>query len=334
MNKQRKKVNKLLPFIPDAEFYFSKGVKAFQKQKFDQSIKWLTKAIDLDSTNPLYNCQLSVVYTEIGKYHRANQLLNSVLQHDDYVECYYLLANNYAHLGLLNDSMKYAQTYLEKEPDGEFGEEAKMLMELIEFELEDEEMDDWLLEEEDDLLKYQETVFYMLENEEWKKAIPLIHEMLLLFPDHLSVRHDYAQALFYTGNEKKAIELEQKYLKEMDHSLHSMMNLALFYYETEEYDAYDTIMSELIHVYPLHGDQQIKLAVIMAKTGKYETAYQRFSKIRRSMARGHLSFYKWFSITCYHLGKKEIAFELWEDGCMKHRALRDHVAPWQESLSR
>lgn len=331
MNKQRKKANKLLPFIPDAEFYFSKGVKAFQKQKFDQSVRWLTKAIDSDPTNPLYKCQLSVVYTETGKYHRANQLLNHVLQNNDYVDCYYLLANNYAHLGLLNDSMKYAKTYLEKEPEGEFGEEAVMLMELIEFELEDEELDDWLLEEEDDLLKYQETVFYMMENEEWQKAIPLIHEMLLLFPDHLIVRHDYAQALFYTGEEQKAIDLEMKIFKEVGHSLHSMINLALFYYESEQHEAYEKIINELIHVYPLHADQQIKLAVTMAKTGNYDVAYRRFTRINRGMARGHLSFYKWFSITCYHIGKKELAFDLWEDGCLKHRALQDHVAPWQES---
>src|SRR5699024_11143113 len=124
--------------------------------------------------------------------------------------CYYLLANNFAHLGLLADTSKYARLYLEKEPDGEFTEEAYALLDLIDFELEDGFEGDWLLEEEDDLLKYQETVFYLMENDEWNKAMPLIEEMLLLFPEYLVVKHDYAQALFYTGNEAKAIQLEEK----------------------------------------------------------------------------------------------------------------------------
>lgn len=332
MNKQRKKGNNLLPFIPDGEFYYTKGVEAFQKQKFDFAEKWLTKAIESDPENPLYNCQLSIVYTEIGKYHLANQLLNNVLQsHDDYVDCYYLLANNYAHLGLLNDSLKFAELYLEKEPDGDFSEEAHMLLELIEFEIEDDLEDDWLFEEEDDLLKYQETVFYLMENEEWEKAMPLIEEMLVLFPDHLIVKHDYAQALFYTGDVEKAIKLEQKILKEADYSLHSRINLAQFYFELNNKQAYETKISELLNVYPIHADQQIKLAATLAKTGYYEEAYTRFKRIDKKMARGHLSYYKWFSIAAYHQDKLEFASGLWDEGCLKHRALRGHGSPWQET---
>ncbi|MFD1607847.1 tetratricopeptide repeat protein [Oceanobacillus luteolus] len=331
MNKQRKNVNNLLPFIPDGEFYFTKGVEAFQKQKFELSLRWLKKAIESDPKNPLYNCQLSIVYTEIGKYHAANQLLNNVLQTDDYNDCYYLLANNYAHLGLLNDSLKYAELYLDKEPDGDFSEEAYMLLEMVSFEMEEDDEDDWVFEEEDDLLKYQETLFYLIENEEWEKAMPLIEEMLVLFPDHLLVKHDYAQALFYTGNKQKAIALEQKTLEETDQTLHSTINLALFYFEMDEHEACQAKINELLNVYPLHTDQQIRLAVLFAKTGNYQAAYQRFRRINRSMARGHLSYFKWFSISAYKLEKIELAKNTWEEGCMKHRALNNHSAPWQES---
>lgn len=328
MRKQSKDENKLLRFIPDGEFYFAKGVQAFQKEKFDSSLKWLKKAIESDPNNPLYNCQLSIVYTEIGKYDAANQLLNHVLETSDYVDCYYLLANNYAHLGLLNDSRKYATRYLEEESDGEFSEEAYMLLELIDFDMEDDEADEWLFEEEDDLLKYQETVFSMMENEEWNRAMPLIQDMLLLFPDYLVVRHDYAQALFHTGEEQKAIDLEEEIQNELVYTLHSTMNLAEFYYEINEIGKYNKVVNKLWNVWPIHTDQQIKLAVTFAKTGQYETAYERFMKIDRLMARGHLSYFKWFSIAAYHLGKQNLAMELWDDGCLKHRALRNHDTPW------
>src|SRR5690625_7261513 len=85
-----------------------------------------------------------------------------------YVDCYYLIANNYAHLGLLNDAKKYANAYLDKESDGEFIEEAKSLLQLIDIEKSEE--DEWELEDEDELLIYQETAFYHMENCEWEKV--------------------------------------------------------------------------------------------------------------------------------------------------------------------
>lgn len=326
--KQKKKINNILPFIPDGDFYFTKGVEAFQKKKFNFSLKWLKKAIEVQPNNPLFNCQMSIVYTEIGAYHSANQLLNNVLQSSEYTDCYYLLANNYAHLGLLNDATKYAKLYLEKEPDGDFNEEVYDLLELIDFELDEEDEDGWLLDEEDDLLKYQETLFYLIENSDWEEAISIIEEMLVLFPDHLTIKHDYAQALFYTGHQEKAIQLEQEILEKSEHALQSNMNLALFYFEANQKQEYEAKIRKLLNVYPVHSDQQIKLAVILAKTENYTAAFERFSKINRIMARGHLSYYKWFSIAAFHNNEKKVAEELWQDGCLKHQALENHDCPW------
>src|SRR5699024_4706370 len=134
--KEQSKHNNIISFIPDGDFYFSKGIEAFQKRKFELSLKWLKKAIETSPDDSLYNCQLSIVYTEIGSYHAANKLLHHVLQKHDDPDCYYLLANNFAHLGLLADTSKYARLYLEKVPDGEFTEEAYALLDLIDFELE------------------------------------------------------------------------------------------------------------------------------------------------------------------------------------------------------
>lgn len=328
---QRNKINNILPFVPEGDFYFTKGVEAFQKKKFDFSLKWLKKAIETQPNNPLYNCQMSIVYTETGAYHLANQLLNNVLQTSEYVDCYYLLANNYAHLGLLDDATKFARIYLEKEPDGDFNEEAHALLELIDFELEDDDFDeDWLLEADDDLLKYQETAFYYMENENWDKAMPIIEEMLVLYPDHLIVKHDYAQALFYTGSEEKAIQLEHKLLSETNHSLQSYMNLTLFYYEMGQKNEYNEMLRLLLNVYPFHVDLQIKLAVTLAKTGNYREALKHFKKIDQHMARGHLTFYKWFSIAAYYIGEERLAVEIWEEGCLRHRTLEKHDLPWND----
>ena len=104
----------------------------------------------------------------------------------------------------------------------------------------------------------------------------------------------------------------------------------LFYYETGQQDAYRHFCNELSIVYPIHADQQIKLAVAMAKTGNYLEAFQRFKRVDRKIARSHLSFYKWFSLAAHQCGNERLANDIWEDGCIKYRTLSNQQAPWLE----
>lgn len=322
--KQSKIQSNLIPFIPEADFYFTKGIEAFQKRKFDIAIKWIKKALEMKPDDPLFQCQMSIIYTEIGIYHAANQLLTNVLQTSDYVDCYYLLANNYAHLGLLNDAKKYVNLYLEKEPQGDFSEDAKQLLRIIDFE--DEE--DWELEDEDDLLIYQETAFYHMENLEWEKAVAIIEEMMTLFPEHIIVKHDYTQALFFLGREEEAIQMEKEILKEQPNSLYSYSNLALYYYELNKQES-KTYIQALLNVYPINEQQKLKIAVTLSRTGHYDEAYRRFRSIVKERVKGHPSYYRWFSTAAYNKGEEIKSFHLWQEGCKKHPKLQTETAPWE-----
>lgn len=317
----------VIPFIPDGNFYFTKGVDAFQKRKFDTAIKWLNKAIEMAPEDPLYKCQMSIVYTEVGAYHTANQLLTKVLHAsgDQHADCYYLLANNYAHLGLLNDAKKYAQSYLDKEPDGDFYDEAEQLLELIDI---DEDESDRELEEEDDLLIYQETVFHHMENREWDQALPLLVEMMTLFPNHTLTKHDYTHALFFSGYEDEAIQMELDLLGEQPHSLHTHINLAVFYFELGKTKAYQMHIQILLNVYPIHEQQKLRVAVTLARTGEILEAYKRFRTLSKGIVKNHKSYYKWYSYAAYQLGEPSRALSLWEEGCKKHPALSEENGPW------
>ena len=79
LKKKSDQNDNILSFFPEGEFCFSKGVKAFQQGKFELAGKWLRKAVDIEPQEPLYKCQLSIIYTEIGFYHAANELLMNVL---------------------------------------------------------------------------------------------------------------------------------------------------------------------------------------------------------------------------------------------------------------
>ncbi|RLL46626.1 hypothetical protein D8M04_05315 [Oceanobacillus piezotolerans] len=326
--RKKKEPTNIIPFIPDGDFYFTKGVEAFQNRKFDLAIKWMKKAIDAKPKEPLFQCQMSVIYTEIGAYHAANQVLTEVLQNSNYIDCYYLIANNYAHLGLLNDARKYAMSYLEKEPEGDFSEDAKSLLEVIEYD--DDEDNEFTLDDEDDLLIYQETAFFHMENQEWEEAIPVLEELMSLFPDYMMAKHDYCQALFFSGNQEKAIEQQLQLLEVEPLSLYSHANLAIFYYETGDLDAYQAHIGVLENIYPMHEQQKLRLAVTFARTGNYQAAYQRFLKLGKGSVKNHPSFFRWYSISAYQVGEPSKALELWQEGCKRHPLLGQESGPWNK----
>ena len=322
----------IIPFLPSGNFYFTHGIQAFQKRRFNVAVKWLKKAIEAAPDEPLYTCQLSVVYTEIGSYHAANQLLTEVLARfgKEYVDCYYLMANNYAHLGLLSDAKKYAETYLEQSEDGEFEEASKQLLEMLESVDEEEDDDEWAFDDEDDLLIYQETAFYHLEHEEWEQALSLLQEMMQLFPDFQMAKHKYAYALFMNGDQQEAIEIEQEWLKNEPENIHSHVNLAAFLIMQGNREEALLHIQLLRNVYPMHSQQKLAVAETLARAGFYEEAVDRFHNLKDRQVTRRRVYYKWYSISVYHTGNPSKALELWEKGCQQFPSLSKEEGPWKE----
>ncbi|GAA5417185.1 beta-barrel assembly-enhancing protease [Paraliobacillus ryukyuensis] len=322
--------NNVIPFIPEDDFYFSKGVQAFQKRKFDMALKWLRKAIDTNPMEPLYPCQMSIIYTEVGAYHAANQILLEVLeqQGDAYTDCYYFLANNYAHLGLPVDAQKYAKMYIEKDSDGEFKEEAEQLVAILEIS-EDDMDDDWLDAEEEELLMYQETAFYYIERKEWQKAIPLLQEMMAIFPDHMTAKHEYAYALFFSGEQREAIHLEETWIAKHPSSIFSLTNLMIFYYEQGKQELVTQVKQLLTNVYPIHEQQKLRIAIAFAHVGCPDSAYGRFLSLAKARLKGHINYYRYFAKVSYQMGDINRAQRLWDEGKKIHAILLQEQAPWE-----
>ncbi|MFQ3544874.1 tetratricopeptide repeat protein [Halobacillus rhizosphaerae] len=323
----------VIPFLPTGNFYFTHGIQAFQKRRFTAAVKWLKKAMEAAPDEPLYQCQLSVVYTEVGSYHAANQLLTEVLAKfgKEYVDCYYLLANNYAHLGLLNDAKKYVELYIEKSEDGEFDEAAEQLLDMLNSLDDEEEEDEWAFDDEDELLIYQETAFYHLEQEEWEQALAVLEEMMQLFPDFSLAQHKYAYALFKNGNEKKALDLEKQWLDKDHTNIHSHVNLAKFLLLQGNDDEAMVHVNRLRNVFPMHDQQKLAVAEILTRAGYYEEAIDRFRKLGNKQVVKRRVYFKWYSIAIYHTGNPSKALQLWEKGCQKFPKLSEEGGPWIES---
>ncbi|MBA2175626.1 tetratricopeptide repeat protein [Halobacillus locisalis] len=325
------KESNIIPFVPTGHFYFTHGIQAFKKRRFQAAVKWLKKAVESDPEEPLYACQLSVIYTELGSYHAANQVLTDVLAKfgKEYVDCYYLMANNYAHLGLLNDAKKYAETYLDQPGDGEFKEAAEQLLAMLEsLDEDDGDDDEWAFDDEDDLLIYQETAFYHLEQEEWEEALSILDEMTELFPEFTLARHKYAYALFMNGKQDEAIEIEQKWLEKEPTNIHCHVNLATFLLEQGRSEDAKPHFERLRNVFPMHEQQKLFVAETLARAGYYSEAVERFRMLKGKQVVQRRVYYKWYSIAAYHTGNPSKALHLWEKGCQSFPKLSSEGGPW------
>ena len=322
----------IIPFIPDANFYFTKGVDAFYKRKFDIALKWIKRAEESDPNEILYPIQMSVVYTEMENFHLANQILTELYQlnHEDYPELNYLLANNYAHLGLLSDAEKYASLYLEKEPNGEFRSESEQLLTLLELGFSDEDDDDFDLdfELEDEMLIYQETAFYHLQRRNWHEAGKVLTEMIQHFPDYQIAKHQYHYALFFIGEHEEAIKLEEELYKQFPHSTHSMTNLIIFYHQTGKINLAEELIKKLLNIYPIHCEASLRIAISFACVGHFEEAYQRFYSLPKGMLYNHLDYYRYFALSASALNHQAVAEKIWAEGCKKHTELAREPLPW------
>lgn len=320
---------KVIPFIHDGDFFFTKAVDAFYKRKFDLALKFLKKAKDIDPSEPLYPSQMSIIYTEIGAYHAANQILSDVIKThgDDYVDSYYLIANNYAHLGLLNEAQKYATLYMEKDPEGEFYSEAEQLITVLDLALE-EEMD--VFEDEDDLLIYQETAFYYLQQEDYLKAAVILDEAIELFPDYDLFHFQSRFARFFSGETETVLKEEETILVEEPDQLYARFNLMFFYYSLGEQDKVKELVASFKGVYPIHQEQALKVAIGYTLAGYDDEAITRFSRLQHRTVKHHVDYYKYYALALYRNGQVLEAEALFEEAKRRHKQLINKPAPWLE----
>ena len=329
INEKNKHDQTIIPFFPDADYYFEKGVDAFYQRNYQVALKWIQNAIDADPDEFLYPTQLSIVYTEMGDYHIANQILKELSEEAraEYPELYYLMANNYAYLGLLTDAEKYAAMYLEKTTDGEFRSETEQLLTLLELGL-SEDNDDISFSEEDDILAYQETSFYYLQRRDWLPACTILEEMIERYPDYLIAKQQYHYALFFAGKKKEALELEQKLFQQNPDSTYSITNLIIFYYEEGKLSEAKDLIKKLEKIYPLHFELSLRIAIAFAHVGELDKAYQRFRPLPKSKLNNHLEYYRYFAKTAFSLNEHAKAEKIWAEGCKRHVELTNEPLPW------
>lgn len=300
----------LLTITPTGEFYFIKGLKAYQRNDLRKAKKYLERALQLEPGEPTIASQLAIVCAEIGEYEQSNELLHQIIDEWDteMVECHYLLANNYAHLGLFEEAYRHASLYIQLETDGEFREDAEDLLHLLLLEDEDGEDDFYF---QDDLISMMDESRDMLETGDFHQAIEQLEQIVKEYPNYWPAYNNLSLAYYYTGDLEKAYELVDEILEKNPGNLHALCNKAVFSYYQQDNDSLFHLVEMLKKIKPLGMDHQLKLGTTFSIIGEYEYAYHWLKKLHKNGFEGNSTFYYWLAVAAYYTGKEQLAEKCW-----------------------
>lgn len=307
----RRQKAQILPFIQNGEYYFSKGMKAYRRRDLYKSKKYLQRAIQFEPKDPMMVYQLAIVLTELGEYQQSNQLFHSIITgfDSDMNECYYFIANNYAHLGLFHEAFKHAKTYIERCPTGEFAEDTEDLLELLSIEAEDDESG---FDDQDELIVYQEKAHEYLENGKLTEAIALLEQMIKEYPEFWSAQNNLSLAYFYSGQTIKAYELIEEILEKNPGNLYALCNKVAFLYSENKKAEVELLITKLERVHPLLMEHRYKLGATFGLVGRYELSFKWLRKLQKQGFIGDATFHYWLSYAAYFTGHKKRSKTEWQ----------------------
>ncbi|MDZ5474142.1 tetratricopeptide repeat protein [Bacillus sp. 31A1R] len=330
-SKALQKKGKLLTFIPTGEYYFSKGIKAYQRRDFHKSKTYLERALHLEPGEPMIVCQLAIVHTELGDYKESNRFLHLILEELDehMVECHYFLANNYAHLGLFKDAYHHATQYMKLDEDGEFAEDTEDLLDLLTLEAEALEED---IYEQDDLITKQEEARELLESGHFPKAVKLLKSVIKEYPEYWSAYNNLALAYFYLGEVEKADGILNDVLNKNQGNLHALCNKLVFAHYLKDREKVQHLAEILKKIKPILVEHQFKLGATFALIGEYEQGYHWLKKLYKQGFDGDGPFYYWLSYSAYFTGREKMAEVSWKR-VLEINPEKEGLEPWNDERS-
>jgi len=301
------KKSQVIPFIPDGDYYFQKGLIAYQKGDLIRAKKFIGRAIAFNPNDTGYLCQQASVLAELGEYNDSNALLKEVVCELDQslTECYFFLANNLAHLGEYEEALKEVQHYIDNEPDGHFIEEARELHKIL------------VLESEEAFFGEES---YIVDHEKGKQALERgqFWEAIDHFKRVIDQRETYWMAhnnlsisYFSLGETTTAFAILEQILQKDPGNIHALCNRITFHFQLGQFDRVEAFYTGLLNLYPLYPEHRSKLGSTFFSLGEYECAY-RWLKSAEPSGAWDQTFYYWLAISAYRTGKEREALKAWE----------------------
>lgn len=329
-SKMVKNIAKVFPFIPTGEYYFHRGIRAYNNFDLNKAKKYLKRAMELEPNEPMIACQLALVLTETLEYEQSNEILFAIIDNlkNDMTECHYFIANNFAYLGQFSEAYKHASFYLSKSPNGEFAHDSQELLDLIAIE-QDEEFKE--LMKQDELVVEQDLARTYLEAGEFREAINILEDLIKQHEEYWAAYNNLALAYFYIGEVGKAEGILEKVLDSNPGNLHALCNQAVFLYYQHKDEELNELINGLEKVRPLLIEQQYKLGATLAFARRYEVAFHWLRKVEYSGFEEEANYYYWYARSAFFLGKYQLAEKAWKQ-LVEIDPTKAGIAPWEDEM--
>lgn len=295
--------------------------------QMNKAYKYLKRAADLSPDDPMILLQLAIVELEGQRFEEAYDLLHRAYQIDpNEPEIVFYMAEVSGCIGLLHDAKRFAENYLEMEPEGAYADEAIEILEFVAFEQEDLEE----LEGTGEDLYRQEQARRCMEKGNFPEAINILEDLIEDKPEFWSAYNNLALAYFYIGEAEEAKVLLNTVLRDNKGNLHAMCNLTVIAYYEKNDEELKALLEVLVKIQPYAWEHRYKLGATLALIGQYEVAFKWLRSMQKRGYSGDAGFYFWLSHAAYFSGHEEISKSAWTQ-LLELDPDKEGFEPWRQT---
>ncbi|MBC1831638.1 hypothetical protein HCA41_03030 [Listeria seeligeri] len=334
MDKNKKISAKIFPFYPNGQFYFERGVEAFREQRIKEAIRYLVRASELEPGESVILCQLAICYTEIGQFHKSNQLLRDVLEKRDgsMDYCYYFIANNFAYMKDYRRALQYANRYLEMAAEGDYAEEARDLIEVL---LEEtpfgETIENGFSKQEQEFYAYKKEINRYLAEEDSASACDILKKVIDEKPNFWPAYNQLASLYFEQLKEADGVRVLSDLLARNPGNLLGLCDFFIYHFYKGQREVTDALYAELRDVLPVLSHHKEKLGLIHAMMGDYEEADDLFEQVADLEVTERSKYYYYRAKSAYYIGDVEGAKMFWHS-FLECDLYEDVRFPWEREI--
>ncbi|HYE83257.1 MAG TPA: tetratricopeptide repeat protein [Clostridia bacterium] len=302
---------KVVTFERGAEFYFDLGYKYIQKGNMKTALRYIEKAVELKPKDSFIQFNYAGLLAELGDIDRSTEVLVNIVKNldPDYLECYFGLGCNYLQMQKIKKSSEYFSLYLEKDPNGEFSEEAEELLEMLTMikdannNLDDEELEK--------IYKIEEEAIDHLEKREYEKATRKFETVVEMLPNAVPARNNLSLAYYYLGFLDKAIELAREVLVYEETNVHANCNLAIFYNKQGSTSWVEKQVRIISKIRTDNEDYLYKIGDTYGSLGRHTEALRNFKKLLAVDPENPM-YVHLTAVAAYNSKKYKESIKLWE----------------------
>ncbi|MFE1243159.1 tetratricopeptide repeat protein [Fictibacillus sp. NPDC058756] len=304
---------RVLPFIQDGDYFFEKGIKAYNRRDLYTAKKMFERAVTFQPEEPSFLCQLASTLAEIGEYEESNRhLLNVIESGSDMSECHFFLANNFAHLGMYSDAEEHALLYIQYDPDGEFVDDTQELLDLISLETGSKSTNGLPLSTEEELIKSHDEARQSIERGDLPLAQEQLREIIENHPKFWAAYNNLALTHFYKSEFDEAMDVLQDVLDKNPGNLNALCNLAIFLFHLGMDEPGGKLVDRLKMVHPMHPEHRYKLGNTFGLLEEHVYANKWLQTLRKSSFIYDPVTTHMLAVSYYALGHKELSLKTWK----------------------